>query len=74
MAAPTSVGPLGRIKLGTESNGGFRNIQITNCTCENSRGILIGVVDGGTLEDVIVSDITMRNPSIIPCSSTRPRG
>jgi polygalacturonase len=57
-----SVGPLGRIKLGTESNGGFRNIQITNCTCENSRGILIGVVDGGTLEDVIVSDITMRNP------------
>nr|WP_213979882.1 glycosyl hydrolase family 28-related protein [Sphingomonas sp. dw_22] len=57
-----SVGPLGRIKLGTESNGGFRNIQITNCTCENSRGILMGVVDGGTLEDVIVSDITMRNP------------
>lgn len=57
-----SVGPLGRIKLGTESNGGFRNIQITNCTCENSRGILMGVVDGGTLEDVLVSGITMRNP------------
>jgi polygalacturonase len=57
-----SVGPLGRIKLGTESNGGFRNIQITNCTCENSRGILIGVVDGGTLEDVLISGITMRNP------------
>ncbi|HEX7850259.1 MAG TPA: glycosyl hydrolase family 28-related protein [Sphingomonas sp.] len=57
-----SVGPLGRIKLGTESNGGFRNIQITNCTCENSRGILIGVVDGGTLEDVLISGIIMRNP------------
>lgn len=56
------VGPLGRIKLGTESNGGFRNIQITNCTCENSRGILVGVVDGGTLEDVLISGITMRNP------------
>jgi polygalacturonase len=60
--APDKLGPLGRIKLGTESNGGFRNIQISNCTCEHSRGILMGVVDGGTLEDVIVSDITLRNP------------
>ena len=57
-----SVGVLGRIKLGTESNGGFRNIIITGCTCENTRGILIGVVDGGVLEDVTVSNIILRNP------------
>ncbi len=55
-----SLGVLGRIKLGTESNGGFRNVLITDCTCENSRGILVGIVDGGTLEDVTVSNITLR--------------
>ncbi|MFD1786305.1 glycoside hydrolase family 28 protein [Sphingomonas floccifaciens] len=56
------VGPLGRIKLGTESNGGFRNIRITDCICTASRGILVGIVDGGTLEDVSVSNITIRDP------------
>jgi len=60
--APDKVGPLGRIKLGTETNGGFRNILISNCTCETSRGILVGIVDGGTLEDVVVSNIVLRDP------------
>jgi polygalacturonase len=60
--APDKIGPLGRIKLGTETNGGFRNIRITDCTCTASRGILMGIVDGGTLEDVSVSGITMRDP------------
>ena len=60
--APDKIGPLGRIKMGTETNGGFRNILISDCTCEASRGILIGVVDGGIMEDVVVSDIVMRDP------------
>ncbi len=55
-------GVLGRIKLGTESNGGFRNVLISNCSCETSRGVLVGVVDGGILEDVTVSDLILRNP------------
>lgn len=56
------IGVLGRIKLGTESNGGFRNIQISDCSCDTTRGILVGVVDGGVLEDVTISNITLRNP------------
>lgn len=56
------LGPLGRIKLGTETNGGFRNILISDCICETSRGILVGIVDGGTLEDVVVSNIVLRDP------------
>ncbi|WP_076068532.1 glycoside hydrolase family 28 protein [Sphingomonas montana] len=60
--SPDKLGVLGRIKLGTESNGGFRGIRISDCICTNSRGILMGVVDGGTLEDVSVSDITIRDP------------
>ena len=51
----------GRIKLGTESNGDFRNITITNCVFESSKGIAIESVDGSQIEDVSISNITMRD-------------
>lgn len=51
----------GRIKLGTESSGGFKNIAITNCIFERCRGLALETVDGGHLEDVVVSNITMRD-------------
>ncbi len=38
--------PTGRIKMGTESNGGFRNITISNCVFESCRGFAIETVDG----------------------------
>jgi polygalacturonase len=50
----------GRIKFGTETNGGFRNITISNCTFEDSRGLAFETVDGGMIEDVTVSNLTMR--------------
>jgi polygalacturonase len=59
--APDNVGVLGRIKLGTDSVAAFRNILITDCQCENSRGLQLGSIDGGILEDVTFSNITMRN-------------
>ena len=51
----------GRIKIGTESSGGFKNICITNCIFEHCRGLALETVDGGKLEDVVISNITMRN-------------
>jgi hypothetical protein len=61
------------IKLGTETNGGFRNINISNCVVKPSadqssqffgdpskRGtsaISLEIVDGGTLENVNISNI-----------------
>jgi polygalacturonase len=51
----------GRIKLGTESNGDFKNIAITNCVFDGSRGIAIESVDGSHIEDVVISNITMRH-------------
>jgi polygalacturonase len=51
----------GRIKFGTESNGGFRNITVSNCTFEFCRGLALETVDGGLLEDVSISNITMRD-------------
>jgi polygalacturonase len=54
-------GPFGRIKFGTESNGGFKNITISNCVMEYSRGLAIESVDGGAIEDVTITNITMRD-------------
>lgn len=51
----------GRIKLGTESNGGFRNIAISNCTLMDSRGLAFEEVDQGRMENVVVSNISMTN-------------
>jgi polygalacturonase len=53
--------PTGRIKFGTESNGGFKNITISNCVFEFCRGLALETVDGGALEDVTISNITMRD-------------
>ncbi len=52
-------GGTGRIKLGTESNGGFRNIAVSNCTFRNCRGLALEEVDGGVLENVTVSNLVM---------------
>ena len=54
-------GPTGRIKFGTESNGGFRNITISNCVFDYCRGLALEEVDGGFLEDVTITNITMRD-------------
>jgi polygalacturonase len=56
-----SYGRTGRIKFGTESNGGFKNIAISNVIFEFCRGLALETVDGGLLEDVTISNITMRN-------------
>ncbi len=51
----------GRIKLGTESNGGYRNIAISNCTCMWSSGLAFEEVDQGRMENISVSNITMEH-------------
>jgi polygalacturonase len=56
----------GRIKFGTESNGGFRNVTVSNCVIEDCRGIALETVDGGLLEDVSISNITMRGVTDVP--------
>ena len=56
----------GRFKMGTESNGGFRNIAVSNCLFEHSRGICIETADGGVIEDVVIDNITMRDVTDTP--------
>lgn len=51
----------GRIKLGTESNGGYRNIAISNCTMMYSSGLAFEEVDQGRMENIAVLNITMNH-------------
>jgi polygalacturonase len=51
----------GRIKFGTESNGGFKNITIANCGLDGCQGLALETVDGALLEDVTITNITMRD-------------
>ncbi|MEO7673495.1 MAG: glycoside hydrolase family 28 protein [Pyrinomonadaceae bacterium] len=60
-SAPDLDSVTGRIKFGTESNGGFKNIAISNINFVHSRGLAIETVDGGNIEDVSISNITMRD-------------
>ncbi len=52
---------IGRIKLGTESYGGFKNITVSNCVFEHCYGLALETVDGALLEDVTITNITMRD-------------
>jgi polygalacturonase len=51
----------GRIKCGTESNGGFKNIAISNCVFDNCYGLSLDSVDGALCEDITITNITMRD-------------
>jgi polygalacturonase len=64
--APDKDRSTGRIKFGTESNGGFKNIAISNVNFVHSRGLAIETVDGGNIEDISITNITMRDITTAP--------
>jgi len=50
------------IKFGTSSVGGFRNVTINNCVIYDTRlsGIALEVVDGATMQNISIGNITMK--------------
>jgi polygalacturonase len=65
------------LKFGTESNGGFRNVIISNCTIlspngttaffgyeEGRCGIALELVDGGCMENIVISNVVLDGVSI----------
>ncbi|HVJ07927.1 MAG TPA: glycoside hydrolase family 28 protein [Acidisarcina sp.] len=56
----------GRIKFGTESNGGFKNIVVSNCVFEGCQGLALESEDGALLEDMSITNITMRDINSAP--------
>jgi polygalacturonase len=59
-------GGTGRIKCGTEANGGFRNITIANCTFRACHGLALEEVDGGIMENITINNITMMDVAGYP--------
>jgi polygalacturonase len=64
--AGNDIPRIGRIKCGTESNGGFRNIIIRNSEFYGCRGLALETVDGGNLENIEVSNLKMRDIQDVP--------
>ena len=54
----------GRIKCGTESNGGFKRIAISNCVLDGCRGFALETEDGALVEDLTITGITMRDVGV----------
>jgi polygalacturonase len=52
---------VGRIKIGTETNGDVRNVVVSNCVLDGCHGLAVESEDGGHVEDIRFSNITMRN-------------
>ena len=64
--APDRDRATGRIKLGTESNGGYRDILIERCQFAHCRGLALETVDGGAMENVTARDLVMRDVTTAP--------
>ena len=56
----------GSIKLGTESNGGFKNIAVSNCVFDGSKGFAVESSDGAWIEGITFSGITMHDCTNTP--------
>lgn len=66
LVSPDQDRVTGRIKLGTESNGGFRNVTIRDCRFVRSRGLALEVVDGGTMENVVCERLHLSEVTTAP--------
>ena len=64
--APDQDRVTGRIKLGTESNGGYRNVRIEDCRFTHCRGLALETVDGGVMEHVVARRLTLRDVTTAP--------
>ncbi len=66
LVSPDQDRVTGRIKLGTESNGGFKDITIRDCRFVRSRGLALETVDGGVLENVVAERLTLSEVTTAP--------
>ena len=66
LVSPDQDRVTGRIKLGTESNGGFSDVTIRDCRFVRSRGLALEVVDGGTMENVVCERLHLSEVTTAP--------
>lgn len=56
----------GSIKFGTESNGGFKNITISNCIFDGCKGFALESSDGAIIEGLTFCGVSMRDCTNTP--------
>lgn len=66
LIAQDRCGPTGRVKFGTESTCGYRQVTIRRVKFDRSRGFAMEAVDGSSLTDVIFEDCLLDNVSSSP--------
>nr|WP_295106276.1 glycosyl hydrolase family 28 protein [uncultured Caulobacter sp.] len=66
LVSPDQDRVTGRIKLGTESNGGFKDVIIRDCRFSRSRGLALEVVDGGTMENIVCERLHLQEVTTAP--------
>ena len=59
-------GPTGRVKFGTEGTSGLDTVTIRNIVFDRSRGFALESVDGAELENILFTDVRMKNISSSP--------
>jgi len=68
---------VGRIKIGTETNGDVRNVVVSNCVLQGCHGLAVESEDGAHVEDIRFANISMRDligPPFFLRLGTRMRG
>lgn len=66
LVAEDRCGPTGRVKFGTESTCGYRQVTIRGVKFHRSRGLALEAVDGSSLSNVIIEDCEMDDVSSSP--------
>lgn len=66
LVAQDRCGPTGRVKFGTESTCGYRQVTIRRVRFDRSRGFAMEAVDCSSLTDVIFEDCLLDNVSSSP--------
>ncbi len=64
--ADDRCGPTGRVKLGTESTCGYKQVTVRRVKFDRCRGIAMEAVDGSPMEDIVFEDCEMNDISNSP--------
>ncbi|NMN00958.1 Endopolygalacturonase [Bifidobacterium sp. DSM 109958] len=64
--AEGGCGPMGRVKLGTESTCGYSLVTVRNVRFERCMGLAIEAVDGSDVYDVVAEHLTMDGVTTAP--------
>ena len=61
-----AMGPIGRVKLGTEATGGYSLVTIRNIRFRRCTGLALEAVDGSDMTDIVAENLQMDGVTACP--------